>query len=316
MPLANKKSICTKSTVSIIMNCFNGAEFVNEAIDSILAQTYTKWELIFWDNQSTDNSANIVSAYNDKRIRYFYAKSFTSLGEARNLAIGKARGTLIAFLDCDDLWMTEKLMKQVPLFDNPKIGIVISDTLFFNKSQKEKQLYKKRKPPEGDVFEELLMRYFISLETAIVRTAAIKELDELFDIRFSAIEEYDLFIRLCYKWELAYVDLILAKWRVHSGSATWVNSELFGKERRLFIEKLLRMIPNFNIKYKTHYNALLRKCDYEDAKEVWKTGNLSAARCLLKPHRFTGLSWLVIYFLTFFPFKMFHLIEKVGRLRP
>ena len=55
--------------VSIIMNCYNGEKYLREALDSVLAQTYDNWELIFWDNRSTDNSANIVHSYNDDRDR-------------------------------------------------------------------------------------------------------------------------------------------------------------------------------------------------------------------------------------------------------
>lgn len=75
--------------ISIIINCFNGERFLREAIDSVIAQTYSNWELIFWDNQSTDSTANIVRSYHDDRIRYFYAPEHTSLGEARNLALEK-----------------------------------------------------------------------------------------------------------------------------------------------------------------------------------------------------------------------------------
>ena len=57
--------------VSVIINCFNGEEFLREAIDSVLAQTYTHWEIVFWDNQSTDATAEIVKSYTDSRIRYY-----------------------------------------------------------------------------------------------------------------------------------------------------------------------------------------------------------------------------------------------------
>ena len=60
--------------VSIIMNCLNGEKYLNSAIDSVINQTYKNWELIFWDNRSTDNSANILKKYKDKRIKYFYSK--------------------------------------------------------------------------------------------------------------------------------------------------------------------------------------------------------------------------------------------------
>ena len=90
--------------VSIIINCFNGEQFLRETIESVINQTYPNWEMIFWVNQSTDSSADIVNSYEDPRIRYIYASEHTSLGKARSLAIKEARGEYISFLDSDDMW--------------------------------------------------------------------------------------------------------------------------------------------------------------------------------------------------------------------
>jgi glycosyltransferase involved in cell wall biosynthesis len=114
------------------MNCFNGEQYLREAIDSVIAQTYQNWELIFWDNQSIDNSAEIFKTYNDKRLRYFYASNHTLLYEARNNAIQYASGQFFAFLDVDDWWDHLKLEKQIPLFENPKVGIVYGNYWFEN----------------------------------------------------------------------------------------------------------------------------------------------------------------------------------------
>jgi len=65
--------------VSVIVNCFNGEKFLKKAIQSILDQTYQNFEIIFWDNKSTDNSAKIIKSYNDDRIKYYYANDFTKL---------------------------------------------------------------------------------------------------------------------------------------------------------------------------------------------------------------------------------------------
>ena len=138
--------------VSIIMNGHNSDKFIEEAINSVLNQTYQNWELIFWDNNSSDNTRKKVETFNDKRIKYFFNNEYTALGEARNLAINKSSGELIAFLDCDDLWMPKKIDLQIPKFYDPDIGIVISNTIFFNSNKKEKVLYKK-KPKEGYVFK-------------------------------------------------------------------------------------------------------------------------------------------------------------------
>ena len=109
--------------VSVIMNCFNGEKYLREAIDSVLAQTYQNWELIFWDNQSTDLSAAIVKKYRDKRIRYFYAPQHTKLYKARNEAYKRCKGELISLLDTDDHWKKTKLSIQVELFKDKQVGL-------------------------------------------------------------------------------------------------------------------------------------------------------------------------------------------------
>ena len=105
-----------KPLVSVIMNCHNGEKYLREAIDSVISQTYNNWELIFWDNHSTDKTSDIIKSYTDSRIYYHYSDTFTTLGKARNAAINASNGEIIAFLDADDIWLKEKLTKQIPLF--------------------------------------------------------------------------------------------------------------------------------------------------------------------------------------------------------
>ncbi len=124
-------------------------------------------------------------------------------------------------------------------FEKKSVGIVISDTLFFNENRVIKQLYKKKPPPTGKVFSELLTQYYISLETVIIRKSALESLSEWFDSRFDVIEEFDLFVRISYQWELEYVNKVLSKWRVHNKSLTWQKPELFPFETNLFINKII-----------------------------------------------------------------------------
>ena len=97
--MLNKK----KFLVSIIMNCHNGEKFLEESLKSIFNQTYNNWELIFWDNVSTDKKFMILKKYKDRRIKYFQAKKFEKLYKARNLALKKSLGDYICFLDTDDI---------------------------------------------------------------------------------------------------------------------------------------------------------------------------------------------------------------------
>ena len=78
-----------KPLISIIMNCFNGERYLDDSLKSILSQTYQNWELIFWDNLSTDNSKKIFLKYKDSRFKYYQANEHTILYVARNLAIKK-----------------------------------------------------------------------------------------------------------------------------------------------------------------------------------------------------------------------------------
>ena len=102
----------TVPKVTVIMNCYNSAEHLREAMDSVFRQTWGDWEIVFWDNCSTDDSAAVARSYGP-RVRYFLAEKNVPLGAARNLAIAKAEGELLAFLDCDDEWLPTKLEKQV-----------------------------------------------------------------------------------------------------------------------------------------------------------------------------------------------------------
>ena len=108
----------SKPLVSILMNCFNGETFLKEAIGSILKQSYQNWELIFWDNKSTDLSLQIVSSFKDERIKIFADQEHTNLGKARKNAFKKAKGDYLAFLDVDDLWERDKLKSQLKVFDD------------------------------------------------------------------------------------------------------------------------------------------------------------------------------------------------------
>ena len=93
----------------------------------MISQKYNNWEVIFWDNQSTDSSSKIFKKYKDSRFKYFLAEKHTKfLYEARNQALQKAQGDYIALLDVDDWWLPNKLSEQIPLFNNSKAGTFVT----------------------------------------------------------------------------------------------------------------------------------------------------------------------------------------------
>lgn len=294
------------------MNCHNSQRYLREAVQSILSQTHKNWELIFWDNQSTDKSQEIIKSFKDKRIKYFLAEKFTSLGEARNQAIKVSKGDFIAFLDCDDLWLPKKLERQLPLFKDIDVGIVISNSIFFNNKNIEKVLYKKNnKPNNGYVFKELIESYFISLETAIIRKSCLDEMDEWFDKRFEVIEEFDLFVRLSKNKKLAYKDEILAKWRVHNESLTWQRKDLFPKETRLFIKKIYEKIPEAKVEYQGSFTKLIQNVLVQEFILDWSKKNYKVNRKeLLKIFFKSRKAMLLLILSLFIPHKFFNFLNK------
>ena len=100
--------------VSIIMPSYNTAKYIEESIKSVLAQTYMNWELLIVDDCSTDNTDEIVQPFlSDKRVKYLKNEKNSGAAISRNRALREAKGKWIAFLDSDDLWMPEKLEKQI-----------------------------------------------------------------------------------------------------------------------------------------------------------------------------------------------------------
>jgi glycosyltransferase involved in cell wall biosynthesis len=252
--------------VSIIMNCFNGEKFLREAIDSIISQTYTNWELIFWDNQSTDYSSSIVKSYNDVRIKYFYASSHTLLYEARNHAFQKTTGALVAFLDVDDIWLPEKLEKQVPLFLDSEVGFSCTNYWIKNQFRGEYRLAFKE-VISGHALDQLMRKYTIGLLTLILRKSAFPSIMQPFDSRYHIIGDFDLAMRLSVSWKLASVQEPLATYRIHGSNATTNHRELWVAELEIWHEEnsknsIFGNSTNFhNIKSQINYrhglNALI-----------------------------------------------------------
>lgn len=102
--------------VSVVMPCYNTEKYIATSIESVINQTYTNWELIITDGPSSDNTVSIVKKYceQDPRIRLIIPKKHQGIAEARHTCIQNAKGDLLAFLDSDDIWVSDKLEKQVP----------------------------------------------------------------------------------------------------------------------------------------------------------------------------------------------------------
>lgn len=268
-------------TVSVIMNCLNGEAHLREAMDSVAAQTFDDWEIIFWDNASTDASAAIAASYGPK-VRLFSASHTVPLGAARNCAIAQSQGRYIAFLDCDDLWLPHKLASQVALLDNnARLGLVCTDTQLFEGRRVLYRLFEQAAPARGRVFKELMTRQWISMSSAIIRRAALDSLHQGFDESLNVCEEADLFYRIAHDWELDHVPEALTRWRVHGGNTTFRKFGQFADETLRILDKHRALYPNYDADYGDVVALLTRRAAFQRAVSLWRAGQGSKARAEL-----------------------------------
>ena len=204
--------------VSIIMNCHNGDTFLKDAIDSVYKQDYKNWEIIFWDNASTDNSAIIAKSY-DERLKYYKLDRKVNLGKARLLAIEKAKGSIFAFIDTDDLWKKDKLRKQVSIMNNNKIDLVFSRAEIISSDNSVI-----RYCPDDDikenvtyVFDELVKRNFIPFVSAALTRKAYYDCGGFPEL-YKNSTDYALILKVSSKYQVHYTRSVLCSYRVHDNN--------------------------------------------------------------------------------------------------
>lgn len=267
-------------TVSVNLCCYNGERYLVEALESVCAQTYKDWELIIIDDGSTDSTAAIIERYIGAGwpIRYHWQEN-AGLGRARNKCLELSSGRYIAFIDQDDLWLPEKLAVQVSLFEGP-VGLVYSNTLFFGTDQhRDTPFYSRRRPPpSGHIFRPLLRKYFLSLESVLIRRDILPmDPGEWFPAGFDMCEEADLFLRLAYGHPCAYAPQVLSKYRIHERQWSVVRSHLFIVEQERMMERLKERIPGLERDYGDELQSLRASISQSRGEEYLKGGRRWAA---------------------------------------
>jgi glycosyltransferase involved in cell wall biosynthesis len=268
--------------VSVIINCYNGEKYLREALDSVINQTYSNWELIFWDNCSTDSSPEIIASYKDPRINYFRGNHNVRLGEARNLAIEKSNGPYIAFLDTDDIWELNKLEVQISkMIDNPEIGITHSNYLNFWEGG---QLVANDKSVESEEsFQHLLTHYKIGMSAALIRKSVLEKYNIRFDKTLLLIEDFDFFLIIAYHSKVLYCKEILMRYRMHPNSLTNTSANIWSKELNYLLQKLVFFLTVTELKeYKQELKWIKVRAINADIIEcLRRNSRLEASKAIL-----------------------------------
>jgi glycosyltransferase involved in cell wall biosynthesis len=240
--------------VSVVMPSYNAARFVTAAIDSVLAQTVQDFEILVVDDGSTDDTCEVLAKY-DAPIKYLY-KPNGGVSSARNFGIENARGKYIAFLDADDLWLPEKLEKQLAILEaDAQIGLVYAatekvDENLQNVGYIEANSYE-------DYCEALLLNLNIvagSCSSAIVRRDVALQTNG-FDAEFSTCADWEYWLRLSLLTKFAPIKEYLVKYRVVAGSMS--SNPYVSKRDTLGVLNKFFASPDLPEKYKKLKNKAI-----------------------------------------------------------
>ncbi len=193
--------------ISVIITTHNRANLLSKAINSILNQTYSNFEVIIVDDASTDNTKEIIEKFNDKRIRYIRHNINRGCASARNTGISISRGKWVAFLDDDDEWVPSKLEKQIAVFSSAQsnIGVVYTDIGCEKNSRRS--AYRPIVKRDGDVYISLLRQQLLSVfpSTSIVKRECFDRVG-CFDETMLCCEDLDMFIRIAKLYHFKYIN--------------------------------------------------------------------------------------------------------------
>lgn len=189
--------------VSVLINVFNGEEFVATAIKSVLGQTYSQIEIIVVDNASSDRTKEVCKEFRDQ-IKFICLDQHLLLGAARNYGLRNCSGEVIAFLDADDLWVPEKVERLVTSFANPLTVLAYSNVKFTG--MRDDHLSDRQEIITGSCKSDFFRTYPIVMSASAVRSESLLQLDRLFDERLEILEDFDLFIRLASIGNVDYVN--------------------------------------------------------------------------------------------------------------
>jgi len=199
--------------VSIIMPSYNTAKFIGETINSVLSQTYSNWELIIVDDCSNDNTDEVVASFDDKRIKYIKNEKNSGAAVSRNRALREAKGKWIAFLDSDDLWLPEKLEKQIAFMESNVYSFSYTK---YSEIDEESKLLGVNVSGPNKISRTGMYNYCWPGCLTVMYDASVVGLVQIEDIKKN--NDYAMWLKVCKKSKCYLLNENLARYRKRKGS--------------------------------------------------------------------------------------------------
>lgn len=231
------KASIEKTIVSVIVTTYNRKGLLKETIDSILNQTFRKFELIVVDDGSTDNTKSILDTFEDPRIQYIYTANWGGPARPRNIGINKAKGEYIAFCDDDDIWYPNKLDCQLRELRNSSYGLCFTNFDYINEDgMKLEKKHKIKKRYLNPTFNNFILggggicnSSVMIIRDVINTVGLLKE-----DSQLIAVEDFQYWARILKKYKACCVNKVLVSYRINSPNSiqvitdtNWLKKEVY-----------------------------------------------------------------------------------------
>lgn len=209
--------------VSVVIPAYNAAEYIGETLESVLAQSFSDFEVIIVNNGSTDQTLDVLGEFTDERVQVISQEGTGGPAGPRNRAIREARGEYIAFLDADDCWHGEKLERQLTFFrDHSECALVATQFVRIDENSviisDDVLPVAIPEPNPGDWFERLCQGSFFANSGVMVRRSVITDLGGLDEHPWkTGTEDYDLWLRIARKFPVGICKGEMLRYRVHHG---------------------------------------------------------------------------------------------------
>ena len=279
------------------MNCLNGEKYLNQAIQSVLDQSFRDWELLFIDNCSSDRSKEIVHNIGDHRIRYFTTQKKLTLGAARKFGVDRAEADWIGFLDTDDLWEPEKLDKQLYYLKTGKYAMCYGGV---REITEQGQLIRDYFPEKETAnISSQLRQYDINLVTPLISRNFINSHSLNFNEKIYASEEYNLFLRILTKGKAIVLPDILGSWRIYPGTLTDRSMKYWASDRLLTLKQLEEENPGINSRFHDEFQSAKARSFYYQARYHETNNDTKSARKSLLDAARIRKTYVVLYCIFF-----------------
>jgi glycosyltransferase involved in cell wall biosynthesis len=218
--LSKPRDMSQRPRVSAIVTAYNGAEFIADAIESILAQTQPVDEIVVIDDGSIDNTADIAESYRSRGVRCIRQEN-RGLPGARNRGIAETTGDFIAFLDCDDSWLPEKNAVEVQyLVEHPEVALVTGHAWWWNPSTGQRWMERVDVAGRSNIAREILVNNCVgNASAALLRRRTLEDVGA-FDPKQIWAEDWELWMRIMSRARIGFLDRPVIVYRVVSTSLT------------------------------------------------------------------------------------------------